>query len=44
MGTHDDTFRRLKAPVVFLRAGEEDDALFNFVFDDEDGNTTYGAS
>jgi hypothetical protein len=43
MGAHATGFRRVKAPVLFLRAGTEDSSLFNFAFDDEDGRTTYGA-
>ena len=43
MGAHAEGFRRLKAPVVFLRATSEDASLFNFVFEDEDGHTSYGA-
>ena len=43
MGAHAEGFRRLKAPVVFLRATSEDASLFNFVFEDEDGCTSYGA-
>ena len=43
MGNHHAGFHRLAAPVVFLRATVEDNALFNFAFADEDGQTSYGA-
>lgn len=43
MGSHATGFTRIKAPVLFFRAEKEDNALFNFAFDDEDGRMSYGA-